>query len=178
MNNIVEVKTTLSIIDYVTIVDAIVTEFFNEDGEYTPHIGKLNAMRLFYNECITDNRFELPHDITDALQMEVLVENDEFITAFDKAIKFEQNSVFSFANAYKDALSIVEVKKTSINQVASTVKSIFVKIVDSIVPMFTEENIQRLEQISNEIASGKISNQSIIDALGNSDIFKKIVENN
>ena len=57
------VKTELNVIDYVSMVNAIVSEYFDEDGTYTPHIGKMNAMRLFYNNCVTDSKYDIEHNV-------------------------------------------------------------------------------------------------------------------
>lgn len=81
------VKTELGIIGYVSMVDEIVLEYFNADGEYQPHIGMLNAMRLFYNECVKESKFDeqLAHDNIDAMEMEALVADQEFIEAYNRA---------------------------------------------------------------------------------------------
>ena len=45
------IKKDFSVVDYVSLVNGIVGEFFDsETGDYQPHIGRLNVMRLFYNE--------------------------------------------------------------------------------------------------------------------------------
>lgn len=168
----VAVNTNLSIVEYASIVNEIVKEYFDENGEYVPHFGRLNAMRIFYNQCVTDDRFCFPHDISKAEEMEELIASEDFIEAFCYTIDHGYNyGSFNFANAYRDALGIVEVKKTSINQVAVAIRSVLNNLIKSLSDVLTTENIDKVTKIYEEIASGKISSQSIADAVGNSEIF-------
>lgn len=49
MENTMVIKKDFSVIDYVSLVNGIADEFFDVNGEYQPHLGRLNVMRLFYN---------------------------------------------------------------------------------------------------------------------------------
>ena len=55
----IKVKENFEIVDFATMVDSIVAEYFDAEGNYTPHIGMLNAMRVFYNECVTESKFDI-----------------------------------------------------------------------------------------------------------------------
>ena len=95
-----KVNTYIGMVEYLTMVNEIVLEYFDEDGNYQPQIGILNAMRLFYNECVIESKFELPHDITDAMDMEIMVTDDEFVNEFNNAIIGDRPGIrFDFANA-------------------------------------------------------------------------------
>ena len=177
MDNKVKVETKLGVVDFVTMVDAIVAEFFDDDGNYTPHIGRLNAMRLFYNECVLDDTFGLPHNITDALEMDALIKNEEFICLFTQALVTDNAFTFDFANAYDTAREIVDAKKDSVGRVVDAIKNLIGRFSDMLAPMFSEDNIKKLEQISKDISSGKLSDQSIVEAFGNSDLIDKIAGN-
>lgn len=159
------VKTELGIIGYVSMVDEIVLEYFNADGEYQPHIGMLNAMRLFYNECVKESKFDeqLAHDNIDAMEMEALVADQEFIEAYNRALIGDGMVRLDFANAYKEAMEIVNVKKTSIGTAMQTIKKAIGGIVEMIAPALTEENIAAIGTIAKDIASGKTGAESIVE---------------
>ena len=123
------VNTELSMIDYLVMVNDMVLEYFNEDGEYQPHIGMLNVMRLFYNHCVIESKFDTPHDIIDAMDMEIIVEDDDFLNAFN----------------------------------------------DAIIPLLTDEHIDKVSEIARDVASGKLSAEAIVDAYGKSNRFKQVV---
>lgn len=170
MNSILEVNTKLALFDYLAMVKEIAREFINdEDGAYQPHIGKLNAMRLFYNHCVIKSKFDekYGHDVSDADTMEDIVTDDEFIEEFNNAIRCDGDTRYDFANAYKDAIEIVNVKKTSLGNAINIVGSMINKIFESVSPLLTEENIKVVSQISKDMSDGKVSAEAIVNAYAN-----------
>lgn len=170
MNSIFEVNTKLALFDYLAMVKEIAYEFINdEDGTYQPQIGKLNAMRLFYNHCVIKSRFDekYGHDVIDADSMEEIVADDGFIEAFNKAIECDRTIRYDFANAYRDAMEIVNVKKTSFGSAVNIVGSMINKIFESVSPLLTEENINIVSQIAKDMSEGKVSAEAIVDAYAN-----------
>lgn len=171
-----KVNTSLGMVEYLTMVNEIVLEYFDEDGNYQPQIGILNAMRLFYNECVIESKFELPHDITDAMDMEIMVTDDEFVNEFNNAIIGDIPGIrFDFANAYKDAMDIVETKKSSIERAVDSVKKMIISILDVINPLLSDEHIDKVAEIAHDVANGKISAEAVVDAYGKSNRFKEVI---
>lgn len=167
MSSNFEVNVKLSLFDYLGMVNAIVSEFINEDdGSYQPHIGNLNAMRLFYNYCVKksdyDKKYE--HNITDAESMAEIVADDGFIVEFNKALDFDGKISYNFANAYRTAMDIVDTEKSAINRLAKTVSAAIGEILESTSSLLTEENLSVLSQIGKDISNGKISAEAIVDA--------------
>lgn len=175
MNDNVKVHTDLGIVEYCAIVKSIADGYFDDEFEFVPHFGKLNAMRLFYNICVEDDILGKPHDISDALEMEDLVKDYEFIKAFRQATEKDDGLSLSFSNAYYDAIKIVNTKKGSLNRAVDVIKSVLNNIVNSMGSIFTEENMAKMQKMSEDIASGKLSNESIAEAFGNSDVINKII---
>lgn len=138
---------TFNFIDYQLLVDSLSSEFFDDNGNYTPCIGRLNAMRLFYNYCLDYDFSDLPHNITEATDSALLAENPAFIDAFNRAISHSEPFVLSFANAYHDAMDIVETKKNSITQISDTIKSLYINFMNEFASVFKEENLIKLEDI-------------------------------
>ena len=171
-----KVNTSLGMVEYLTMVNEIILEYFDEDGNYQPQIGILNTMRLFYNECVIESKFELPHDITDAMDMEIMVTDDEFINEFNNAIIGDVPGIrFDFANAYKDAMDIVETKKSSIERAVDSVKKMIISVLDVINPLLSDEHIDKVAEIAHDVANGKISAEAVVDAYGKSNRFKEVI---
>lgn len=166
MNSILEVNTKLDLFDYLAMVNEIVLEFFNDDGTYQPHIGKINAMRLFYNQCITKSKYDkkYPHDIVDAMDMVEIVADDVFIAKYNEALAAGSYKNLDFGNAYQDAMEIVNVRKSSFGNAVEIVGSMLNRIVDSISTVLTDENIEKVSQIAKDISNGNISAESIVNA--------------
>lgn len=170
------VNTELNMIDYIVLVNEMVLEHFNDEGEYQPHIGMLNVMRLFYNSCVVESKFDNPHDITDAMDMEIIVEDDDFLNAFNDALVGNVPGVrFDFANAYKDAMDIVETRKQSVGHIAGSIKKAISSILDTINPLLTDEHINKVTEIAKDVAGGKLSAEAIVDAYGKSKRFQQVI---
>jgi len=160
------IKTDMNIVDYVSLVNNIVNEFFDDEGEYVPHIGRLNTMRLFYNECVIESNFELSHDFEDALQMGVLVEDEEFIEQFNAALKGDGTIRLDFANAYAEAMEIVNVRKGSFGNAVNVIKNAISNVVDMINPVLGKENIEKFNKLADTFSKGNLSADSIVEAFG------------
>lgn len=171
---IIETRTNLDISEFVLIVDNIVSGFFDEDGKYTPHIGTLNSMCLFWNYYVTSSDCELGHNIEDASEMELLVSDNDFIKAYNDAVLYKGEQKLDFANAYYNAQLIVENKKNSFERVIENAEKMIFDLLEKIAPMFSEDNLAKIEKIGKDIAKGKISNETIAQAAINSGLIKNI----
>lgn len=113
------VDTNLDIIEYSTCVEDIATKYFNDKGEYEPHIGILHAMCVFYNLCVKESKFHdtLGDTIYDVINIREVAKDPEFIREFNGAILKTNFFSLNFNNAYKQALDIVETKKNPLDKV-------------------------------------------------------------
>lgn len=170
------VDTNLEIVDFLQVVNDIVLEYFNVDGVYQPHIGMLNAMRVFYNVCIKESQFddEYGHDIFDVLDMENIIKDKDFIFEFNNAIAVSCVKL-DFANAYTQALEIVENKKKSFSAVVDTIRNLIFKLMDYADEIFKDENLDRITNIAEKISSGEINAEAIVEAYVQSQKFKDVV---
>lgn len=178
MENNMVIKNKFNVVEYVSLVNDIAEEFFDDEGDYIPHIGRLNIMRLFYNKCVVESKFDLSHNFQDALQLDYLVGDEDFIKAFNEAVAGDGMFRLDFANAYADAMSIVNERKSSVNNIIRKVEKGIAKITDKISPILSEDNITSLSQIAQDISNGKLSAESIVEAYANSQRFKELVDNN
>lgn len=157
-------NTYLSVIDYAMMVEELVNEFYNlETGAYQPQFGNLNAMRLFYNHFYKTKDEE---KILDALDMDVIVSDDDFIDAFNNAITSCTGIQYDFANAYRDALDIVEEKKTSVGRVIDVLRAGLKTFFETSAPAMSEESIDKIYSLVQNIADGKIGVEEIMKTYG------------
>lgn len=166
MKNAMVIKKDLGIVEYAALVNGIANEFFNENEEYVPHFGKMNAMRLFYNECVKESKFDLPHDFKDALQLNTLIQDDEFMEAFHLAIQGDGKIRLDFANAYADAMEMVNARKSTLGNALALMKNAIAGLADEINSMPEKENTESLKEIANHFADGALNPEAIVKALG------------
>lgn len=162
---VVDVK--LSIVDFVFTVNDIALEYFDADGVYTPHIGLLNAMRVFYNKCVKESKFdtEIPHNVADALEMEAIVADKQFIQCFNEALKTDEYSL-TFATAYNEAMKIVEQKKTSVFGAVELIKKVIMQVVDNMNGALTPENIEKITSLFGKMEGANLDVGTIMKLFG------------
>jgi len=170
------INTKLSLIDYVTLVDLLVDDYFDITGKYQPHYGMANAMRLFYNLCVKDSQFEneIPHDFSDITLVEKLASDIDFIDEFNQAI-YDEKADFSFGSAYHNALAIVNQKNNPMQSLVGVVDRFLSSFSTVISDVMTPDNIKITQSIANDIASGKIDFTKLMTAFSQSPEFEKII---
>ena len=114
MNTSFKVNTAFSALDYVVLVDQIAAQHF-DNGEYAPHLGLLNTMKIFYDNCVTESPLDAEirnaeNEISNLAAVTTLASNSDFIEAFNTALVTDCRK-FDFANAYADAMKIVDNQK-------------------------------------------------------------------
>lgn len=162
-----KINTKLSIVDYMMVVEEIVQEFFDIDGEYKPHFGELNAMRIFYNYCT-----EPEVQIVDSLEMQEIIEQDEFVEAYNNEIHGEHKKTLDFHNAYYDAKEIVYQKISSYQCLATAVENAMKTLFDTLLSRFNDDSIQKLIDVAEKVADKNIDEQAIVEAYGKSARFE------
>ena len=95
--------TKLSVNDYLAVVEEIANGFFNDNGEYVPHMGRIVTVAVFCDYCMKESVFK---DI-DNPDMNVIMDNQEIMEAYHKA----------------DATNIVDYRKSSLVQGVSLMAS-------------------------------------------------------
>lgn len=159
------VKRTLDAVNYVMLVNDIASQHFYSSGEYVPHVGLLNSMRLFYNYCVVESKFDekISHNSDSLDDIILLASDDDFIAEFNNALKATDRRL-DFANAYLDAQDIVNTRKSSLHYAVELLGNALNAVVDRIAPSLTQENIDNIAKIANEIASGKPSAEALVEA--------------
>ena len=161
----------LNLVDYLKVINEIVSEYFDDDTyEYTPHVGEINALRVYYDYCVElengegteKKKIEDINEMIDLFENNILM--DHFNTEIDDydSLRIE----LTFGHAYNKAMEIVEYKKVSANSFANTMTFAVKAILDAFKSSFTEDDINKVYEIAKQISSGKLSNQGIVDAYG------------
>ena len=132
--------------EFIQLVNDIAEAYF-EDGIYQPHIGELNAMRLYYND--KNNA-----DIVDAAEFAEIVKDEKFVSEYFAAIS-ERSDKLDFIQAYDMAMDIVDTKKSSLGNFLDLANSWLSRLGDVV----SQENIDKLSEIAGEIKDGEISNK-------------------
>ena len=124
-------------------------------------------MSVFYNECVDDaNKTK----IDDILQVQPLLNNKKFITAFDRATQKTSKIRLDFANAYNDALDIVNYRRTSFNNAVNIVKNAINDVVDKIKSSISNDDLSKMSDLVQNISN---ANLNIDHILGNVKINEK-----
>lgn len=173
------VKDNVDIIVYSAVVQDIVNKFFDDDNNYTPQFGRANAVGVFFNYFVDiesfDNYFK---NVDGALNIDFLLGNADCMALYNKALSRDGTYNLNFANAYVDAIDIVNQKKSSIGNVIDSIQNTISMIAEGINSVFTGENLEKLENIAKDVTNGNLSAESIVTAYGNSkrikDIAKKV----
>ena len=107
------VNTKLDYQNYLTCVEALTESFFDEDGNYAPHIGRIMSVSLFLDFCVEDSGINMEEDN----MIDQIFGNEEILMAFENEVQACMESgkpALRFGNAFMDAMAIVEQKKNSL----------------------------------------------------------------
>lgn len=129
--------------EFIQLVNDIAEAYF-EDGIYQPHIGELNAMRLYYND--KNNA-----DIVDAEEFAEIVRDEEFVKSYFAAIS-ERSDKLDFIQAYDMAMDIVNTKK-------GTLAVMFEGVISRLNEMLSQDNIEKIKEIADGINGGESINK-------------------
>lgn len=149
----VDVTTVLSINKFETLIENIVDSVFDGDGNYLPEARDFFT-RLYIVFAYTS--VDIPTDLEDMSDdLYMLLYSTDFYDQISQAINPAQLEAVLYAVDSKINMRI--------KQNTSFVGA-FKKMFDEYAGIFTEDNIQALTALSNTVASGEISANSIVDA--------------
>lgn len=180
MNTSFKVNTAFSALDYVVLVDQIAAQHF-DNGEYAPHLGLLNTMKLFYDNCVTECPLDAEIAAVDAdaknlAIVTALASNSDFIEAFNAALVTDCRK-FDFANAYADAMKIVDNQKSSMWTLLNIAQNAMNGLVAKIAPALTPENLTAMQKIAKGITENTPTAEAVVKAYADSELLKARVAN-
>lgn len=170
------VNNDVGIYVYSVAVQEIVKKFFDEDGNYTPHFGRINSVGVFFSYFVDNisltNYFSEVED--NDINLDLFLNDEYCMELYNDALYDDVHYGLNFANAYIDALDIVKSKNSTLGGAIEQFKDSIIKIMDKIAPVFTEDTIDKLSKLSEEVANGNLSAESIVEAYANSPKLKAI----
>ena len=176
-NKEIIVKDNVDIVTYSAAVQDIVDKFFDDENIYTPQFGRANAVGVFFKYFVDieslDSYFE---NVGDILNIDFFLSNEDCLGLYNKALKDNGTFRLNFFNAYNDAIDIVKQKNTSFSSAIDNIKNAITYISDKISPIFSEDNIEKISRIAKDVSSGNLSMDSIVEAYGNSQRLKDILD--
>lgn len=146
--------TNMTMGDFVRATEDIASHFFDENGNYVPHIGHMNAMRVFYNFCVKESEYDelIGTTVDDILDMKPIITDNDFLREFNTAIGLCEYFTYSFKldfhNAYACAIDMVDTKKGSAEQMVHIVLSGLNAFMQQIGSYFNEENLDKLTTLA------------------------------
>lgn len=155
------VETKLDAIDYAIAVNDIANGYFDEENDYIPHIGKLKAMSVFYNTCVKSVKNDAEQDITGNLEVEEVIGDEAFIIVFNDAVRGDGLIRFDFANAFSDAMQIVDNKKNSFNNMVDNFRIIANKFAEKMGLILQGDIIDNISKFTDNFSSNNIDANSI-----------------
>lgn len=157
-NKKLTIKTELGIASFLNMVNELVDGYFQKssDGEvqferYTPHIGLLNAMRLFYNNCVEGDTYDVPHQVKDPLLMESFINDDDFVRLFNEAVEGDGYSRLDFSNAFKNAKQIVDYRNTSAIYAIDEAKNTAIGFLNNLNTILTEMDSDSVANMVSQV---------------------------
>lgn len=166
-----KVETNLSLVDFVAVTEALADGYFDDNGAYAPHMGLINAMRVFYNVCVVESKFDdaIPHDFVDVMLVEKLANDDDFYTAFkDACLLGAYDERFTFATAYEKAYDIVDKRCKS---VLYSIGPALEVIAESLNTALSGVNIKEFNDVLNKMRENGVDAKAIWDAYTESAAF-------
>lgn len=153
----------LNISNYTELVEELVKGYFEGDYGFQPHWGRVNSMLLFYNKFVAPLK-----DTSSLSDMDEVLSNDDFIGEYHEALCDKEG--LTFGAAMKDALSIVEDKKTLSSRIENVFLTTVDKVLEKIEPVMTEENISALSKICEAMGNTDDWAGALVTAYKNGDL--------
>ena len=148
-------ETKLNVNDYLAVVEEIANGFFNDNGEYTPHMGRIVSVAVFCDYCMKESVFQ---DVENP-DMNVIMDNDEIIEAYHKALYCSDE--MSFGAAYSDAMKLVDYRKGSLVQALGLMAGVINMIM-------SPDNLSKVYEASKRLKEIAESNKdNVVSLFGN-----------
>lgn len=150
-----KVNSNLDIVTFSAVANQITDGYFDNEGIYSPAIGKLMAMCVFFNVCVdkSDYSEKFANGVTDIEDLDEVITKD-FITAYNDAIARDGEAI-DFANAYSAAMDAVETKKSSFGYLVDVAVTAIDKIASDLNETLSDEKIEILKKISDGLVNGE-----------------------
>ena len=180
----------LSITDYVGVVEELASNYFNSaTGEATPHIGNIYSVYVYFKYCVESEEGDTVTQDTiniideegntsiDLNELQKLFDDEKFMARYQKDIdvycRSEEVFRLDFAHAFVDANEYAQNKANSAHAVSAAISNSIAGIMKAFRESFSDETINSLTALAKDIKDGKLSEEAIVEAYGNSERFAR-----
>lgn len=156
----------VGIVEYCAAVNEIVGYFFDEDGNYEPQFGRINAVEVFFNYFVNgDSIKQYFAGIDGDIEIDDIMNSDDCLELFNSELRKGEDYKLNFCNAYRDAMEIVNQKKQGWENAARVIVRSVNEILDRISGELTEDKIKKFKEIVSEIREVNVTPEQIINAV-------------
>ena len=180
----------LNITDYVGVVEELASNYFNSaTGEATPHIGNIYSVYVYFKYCVESEEGDTVTQDTiniideegnpsiDLNELQKLFDDEKFMARYQKDIdvycRSEEVFRLDFAHAFVDANEYAQNKANSAHAVSAAISNSIAGIMKAFRESFSDETINSLTELAKDIKDGKLSEEAIVEAYGNSERFAR-----
>ena len=166
-----KINTRLTMSQFMKITQEIFEGYFDLDGNYSPAMGDLLTLNIFYDTCVSE--YELQADPNDLeAKLNELISNEEIIQAYKEALFGNFNFKFDFDHAHINALDMVEKK---LNHPTSKIDEFIDKLIDiagTFESKFSGIDATKITDALKSLDLKNLNAQAIVDAYSETERFK------
>lgn len=166
--NIMKINTALTMSQFMKITQEIFEGYFDLDGNYSPAMGDLLTLNIFYDTCISEYELQAdPNDLEEKLNE--LISNEEIMRGYQHAIYSDR---FDFGHACLNASAMVENK---LNHPTSKIDEFIDKLIDiagTFETKFSGIDTNKITDALKSLDSKNLNAQAIVDAYSETERFK------
>lgn len=152
-----KVNTALNYLQYAMLVEKIADGYFEENGDYQPHYGILNAMRLFYVTCVAESPYDAEEGsprveiVSDLETFLPIMDDREFVQQYFHAIDDAYDHEFNFGLAYHDAMSVVRYRMSSVKNAIEYSKNNVLALLEQFTEALSENNLEKITGLTTRL---------------------------
>lgn len=163
-----KINTKLTMSQFMKITQEIFEGYFDLDGNYSPAMGDLLTLNIFYDTCISE--YELQADPNDLeVKLNELISNEEIMRGYQHAMYSDS---FDFGHARLNASGMVENK---LNHPTSKIDEFIDKLIDiagTFESKFSGIDATKITDALKSLDLNNLNAQAIVDAYSETERFK------
>lgn len=169
-----KINKKLTMSQYMNLTNQLFDGYFDINGEYSPTLGDLIALRKFYETCVEEYKLMADPNDVEAVMNE-LMSNKEILRSFEESYYgvASEEDLFGFGHALDNAKCMVQNK---LNHPVSKMDELFeslIAISKLIEQKVTDSDIKTLADEIKNFDFSKVNAKAIVDAYGNSERFSQ-----
>ena len=166
--NIMKINTKLTMSQFMKITQEIFEGYFDLEGNYSPAMGDLLTLNIFYDTCISE--YELQADPNDLeAKLNELISSEEIMDEYAKSYVYAN---FDFGHAVSNAKEMIQSK---LEHPTSKIDEFIDKLIDIVGIFETKFSGIDANKITDALKSLDLKNlnaQAIVDAYSETERFK------